>query len=184
MIAFYGSVKSYGALLEVCGFGSEAAAIQAAFKARDPDAMVAAVTEEMVDEFACAGTPAQVREGLRRFDGLVDEVALSPPSFRVSPERAGEILAGLIERADRGRAERRFRSAGSLWGRGRRLGSGSKTAAMKGWITPGPESPPPPSARPPPPPNRVLSEVGERRPSACTSSQSPISRTCKGGRAG
>jgi probable F420-dependent oxidoreductase len=96
MIAFYGSVKSYGGLFEVCGFGHEAAAIQAAFKARDPDAMVAAVTDEMVDEFACAGTPAQVREGLRRFDGLVDEVALSPPSFRVSPERAGEILAGLI----------------------------------------------------------------------------------------
>jgi alkanesulfonate monooxygenase SsuD/methylene tetrahydromethanopterin reductase-like flavin-dependent oxidoreductase (luciferase family) len=96
MIAFYGSVRSYGGLFDVCGFGSEAAAIQAAFKARDPDAMVAAVTDEMVDEFACAGTPAQVREGLRRFDGLVDEVALSPPSFRVSPDRAGEILAGLI----------------------------------------------------------------------------------------
>ena len=57
MIAFYGSVKSYGGLFGACGFAAEAAAIQAAFAARDPDAMVAAVTEEMVDEFACAGTP-------------------------------------------------------------------------------------------------------------------------------
>jgi probable F420-dependent oxidoreductase len=97
MIAFYGSVKSYGPLFDVCGFGREATAIQRAFAARDADGMVAAVTDEMVDEFACAGTPAQVRAGLRRFDGLVDEVALSPPSFRVSPERAGEILAGLID---------------------------------------------------------------------------------------
>jgi probable F420-dependent oxidoreductase len=97
MIAFYGSVKSYRSLFDVCGFGAEAAAIQSAFADRDPDAMVAAVTDEMVDEFACAGTPAQVRAGLRRFDGLVDEVALSPPSFRVSAERSGEILAGLID---------------------------------------------------------------------------------------
>jgi probable F420-dependent oxidoreductase len=97
MIAFYGSVKSYGRLFEVCGFGREAAAIQTAFVDRNPDAMVAAVSDAMVDEFACAGTPEQVRDGLRRFDGLVDEVALSPPSFRVSAERGGEILAGLID---------------------------------------------------------------------------------------
>jgi probable F420-dependent oxidoreductase len=96
MIAFYGSVKSYGRLFEACGFGREAAAIQGAFVNRDADGMVAAVTDAMVDEFACAGTPQQVRAGLRRFDGLVDEVALSPPSFRISAERAGEILAGLI----------------------------------------------------------------------------------------
>src|SRR6201999_3306606 len=56
MIAFYGSVKSYGRLFEACGFGREAAAIQQAFVDRDPDAMVAAVTDAMVDEFACAGT--------------------------------------------------------------------------------------------------------------------------------
>jgi probable F420-dependent oxidoreductase len=97
MIAFYGSVKSYGALFAASGFGAEALAIQRAFAERDLKAMVGAVTEPMIDELACAGTPSQVRDKLRRYDGLVDEVALSPPSFQISPERAQEILAGLIE---------------------------------------------------------------------------------------
>lgn len=97
MIAFYGSVRSYGNLFGHCGFGSEAEAIQAAFRARDVDAMVGAVTEAMVDEFAVAGTPDQVRAGLRRFDGIADQIVLSPPSFRITQERAAELLAALTQ---------------------------------------------------------------------------------------
>lgn len=95
MIAFYGSVRTYERLFEACGFGREARAIQKAFGQRDSDAMVAAVTDAMVDEFAVAGTPAQVNERLGRFDGLVDEIILFPPSFRVGPERVAENLAVL-----------------------------------------------------------------------------------------
>jgi alkanesulfonate monooxygenase SsuD/methylene tetrahydromethanopterin reductase-like flavin-dependent oxidoreductase (luciferase family) len=96
MIAFYGSVKSYGTLFEVCGFGREAEGIREAFGRKDADGMVAAVTDAMVDEFAVAGTPAQVEQQLRRFDGVVDEVVFSPPSFRVTPERIAENLASLV----------------------------------------------------------------------------------------
>lgn len=96
MIAFYGSVKTYGRLFEACGYGREAGAIRAAFADRDADAMVAAVSEPMIDEFSVAGTPEQVADGLRRFDGLVDEVVLFPPSFRVTPERMAENMASLI----------------------------------------------------------------------------------------
>lgn len=97
MIAFYGSVKSYGNLFDVCGFSAEAQAIRDAFAARDAKAMIGAVTDAMVDEFAVAGTPAEVAEQLRRFDGVVDHVVLSPPSFQVTPERIAENLATLIE---------------------------------------------------------------------------------------
>jgi len=93
MIAFYGSVRSYGAIFETCGFAGEAAAIQAAFRRGDVDGMLAAVTEPMVDELAIAGTPDEVRAGLRRFDGVCDHVVLSPPTFRVTPERVAENLA-------------------------------------------------------------------------------------------
>jgi alkanesulfonate monooxygenase SsuD/methylene tetrahydromethanopterin reductase-like flavin-dependent oxidoreductase (luciferase family) len=93
MIGFYGSVKSYGGMLEAVGFGAEAKAIQAAFAARDVDGMVGAVTDAMVDELSVAGTPAQVVDKLRRFDGVVDEVVLTVPSFRTSPERVAENLA-------------------------------------------------------------------------------------------
>jgi probable F420-dependent oxidoreductase len=97
MIAFYASVKSYAPLFDTCGFDNEASAIQAAFRARDVDAMLAGVSDAMVDEFASAGTPSQVREGLRRYDGLVDELVLTTPSFRITPERVAENLAALIE---------------------------------------------------------------------------------------
>lgn len=93
MIAFYGSVRTYGRLFEACGFADEARQMQQAFADRDPDRMVAAVSDAMIDEFAVAGTPAQVSEGLSRFDGLVDEVILFPPSFRIAPERVAENLA-------------------------------------------------------------------------------------------
>jgi probable F420-dependent oxidoreductase len=93
MIAFYGSVKSYAGMFE--GFDAEAAAIREAFARGDADAMVAAVTDAMVDELAVAGTPAEVVKQLRRFDGLVDEVVLSPPTFRVPPERVAANLATL-----------------------------------------------------------------------------------------
>ena len=92
MIAFYGSVKSYGGLFTACGFGAEAERIRAAFGDRDVDVMVASVTDAMIDEFSVAGTPQQVRERLRRFDGVVDEVVLTVPSFRTSPERVAENL--------------------------------------------------------------------------------------------
>lgn len=103
MIAFYGSVKSYGNLFDVCGFGREAEAIREAFGRKDSDAMVAAVSDAMVDEFAVAGTPAQVNDQLRRFDGVVDHVVLSPPSFRITPDRIAENLAMLIEHCGPGR---------------------------------------------------------------------------------
>ena len=49
----------------------------------------------MVDEFAAAGTPAQVADRLRRWDGVVDEVVLSPPTFRVTESEVSENLAAL-----------------------------------------------------------------------------------------
>ena len=93
MIAFYGSVKSYGGIFDLAGFSAEAASIREAFAARDVDTMVGAVSDAMIDELSVAGTPAQVAEKLRRFDGVVDEVVLTVPSFQISPERVAENLA-------------------------------------------------------------------------------------------
>ena len=60
--------------------------------------MVGAVSEAMVDEFAAAGTPDEVDAKLRRYDGVVDEVVLSVPSFQVTDERVAENLALLTDR--------------------------------------------------------------------------------------
>ncbi|HEY0279661.1 MAG TPA: LLM class flavin-dependent oxidoreductase [Solirubrobacterales bacterium] len=98
MIAFYATVKSYAPMFDTRGFAAEAAAIRAAFSDRDLKTMIGAVTEPMVDEFACAGTPAEVAAALGRYDGVVDEVVLSVPSFQVSDERVAENLSLLTDR--------------------------------------------------------------------------------------
>jgi probable F420-dependent oxidoreductase len=97
MIAFYGSVKTYAPLFDICGFGEEAEAIRSAFARGEVQAMIDCVTDEMIDEFAATGTAQQIDEHLRRFDGLVDRLILFPPSFNVPPERANRTAEALID---------------------------------------------------------------------------------------
>lgn len=97
-ISFYGSVKTYDAAFSVNGFGAEAEAIRGAFRARDEDAMRAAVTDEVVDAMAvCGTTPAEVREGLRRYDGVLDHAIVYSPTHGLSPERVEENISSLVE---------------------------------------------------------------------------------------
>lgn len=95
MTAFYGAVSTYGGLFSACGFGDEARAIPEGFTKRDSPGMVATVSDSMIDEFSVPRTPAQVKERLTRFDGLVDEVIPLPPSFRVDADQEAENLAML-----------------------------------------------------------------------------------------
>jgi probable F420-dependent oxidoreductase len=97
MIAFYGSVKTYANVFAVSGFADEAQQIRDAFRARDTTAMIAAVTDGMIDTFAVAGTPQQVNAQLRRYDGLAQQVVLFPPAFQVDEERVTENLAMLTQ---------------------------------------------------------------------------------------
>lgn len=81
-IAFYASVKTYDAILALHGFTGEAAAIRAARRAGDLEAMVAAVSDDMIDTIALAGTPEQVRARFeQRWAGLYERTLLYPPSF-------------------------------------------------------------------------------------------------------
>ncbi|HEY8638600.1 MAG TPA: LLM class flavin-dependent oxidoreductase [Solirubrobacteraceae bacterium] len=97
-IAFYSSVKTYDKLLEVSGFSAEAEAIREAFGRRDLPAMFAAVTDEMIDAIAVTGSSAQaIRDGLRRYEGVLDHVILYSPSIVSSPERVEENIASLID---------------------------------------------------------------------------------------
>jgi len=95
-IAFYASAKTYGPLLEAIGFGAVGAAIRDAFAHGDHAAMVAAVPDAMVDALAVAGTPADVRDQLRRYEGVLDHAILYTPSFGLPPERVRANALGLI----------------------------------------------------------------------------------------
>lgn len=97
-IAFYASVKTYDVCLEVSGFQAEGEAIREAFARRDLPAMFAAVSDDMIDAIAVTGsTPQEIRDGLRRYDGILDHAMLYSPSIASSPERVEENTLALVD---------------------------------------------------------------------------------------
>jgi alkanesulfonate monooxygenase SsuD/methylene tetrahydromethanopterin reductase-like flavin-dependent oxidoreductase (luciferase family) len=96
-IAFYVAPKAYGPVMEASGFGEETAAVQAAFRAKDHEAMVAAVSDAMLAEMAAYGTAADVREQVERLEKRYDHAALYSPSFTLSPERVAENTTAILE---------------------------------------------------------------------------------------
>jgi probable F420-dependent oxidoreductase len=83
IIAFNSTVKTYRAVHRVSGFEAEAEAVREAWSRGDGDAMVAAVTDEMIDAIALAGTPEEVRSRFdERWDGVYERPLLWPPAFR------------------------------------------------------------------------------------------------------
>ncbi|GJF16773.1 luciferase-like protein [Mycolicibacterium cyprinidarum] len=96
-IAFYSSVKSYETVLEVNGFAAEGQTIREAFAQRDFPSMFDAVSDKMIDTMGVAGTAAQVRDGLKRYEGILDHIVLYSPSVGMAPERVQENLESLIQ---------------------------------------------------------------------------------------
>ncbi|HTU85726.1 MAG TPA: LLM class flavin-dependent oxidoreductase [Solirubrobacteraceae bacterium] len=95
-IAFYAAPRAYAPMLEASGFAAEAHRIRAAFAERDREAMIAAVTDEMVDAIAVAGTPQQVRAGIARREADFDHVSLYSPSFTMTLERVQQNTLDLV----------------------------------------------------------------------------------------
>jgi alkanesulfonate monooxygenase SsuD/methylene tetrahydromethanopterin reductase-like flavin-dependent oxidoreductase (luciferase family) len=82
-------IRYFDVMFELHGFQREAAAIRAAAAAGDPDGMIEAVSEEMIDTFAIAGTPDRCRRQLEAW-GDLDLAVLFPPTFQLEPD---EIMA-------------------------------------------------------------------------------------------
>ena len=84
-LAFYAVIPYFDVMFQLHGFEQEAAAVRAAAGRDDLNGMLAAVTDEMVDTFAIAGTPDQCRAKLASFDN-VRLVVLFSPSFQLGPD--------------------------------------------------------------------------------------------------
>jgi probable F420-dependent oxidoreductase len=83
IIAFNSTVKTYRATHAVSGFEREAEAIRAAWGEGDFAGMAAAVSDDMIDSIALAGTPDEVRQRFsERWDGVYERTLLWPPAFR------------------------------------------------------------------------------------------------------
>jgi len=93
IIAFNSTVKTYRAVHRVSGFEKEAEAVREAWTRGDFDGMAGAVTDEMIDTIALAGTPDEVRARFEeRWDGVYERPLLWPPAFR-----GDEAVRALIE---------------------------------------------------------------------------------------
>jgi probable F420-dependent oxidoreductase len=96
-IAFYSIVRSYDAIMALHGWRDHAASAREAWKAGDPDGMVAAVTDEMLETIAVTGTPDEVRDQLRDREGLFDRTLLYAPSYGVEGGRLEENLHAILD---------------------------------------------------------------------------------------
>jgi probable F420-dependent oxidoreductase len=96
-IAFYASVKSYEGILDLHGWQKQKLAIWEHFKTFDLARMAAAVTDDMVEQIAIAGTPTECREQLQKWDGLIDLPILYTPTAGVAAGRVMENHRLIVE---------------------------------------------------------------------------------------
>ena len=96
-IAFYFTTRLYHSILRPHGWEAAGEAIAGAFRKGDYRAMTAAVSDEMVDEIAIAGTPNEVGDQLRQWQGLAEHVLLYSPSVGMQPERVQENLDAIVD---------------------------------------------------------------------------------------
>jgi probable F420-dependent oxidoreductase len=95
-IAFYAAPKAYAPMFEASGFAGEAERIRKAFAAGDHEAMLDAVTDDMLDAIGVAGTSDQVRAGLARRDADFDHLVLYSPSFTMTLARVQQNAFDLV----------------------------------------------------------------------------------------
>lgn len=98
-VAFYCTVGTYQPLFAHYGFAREQAAIREQFRKHGGHGphCFDLVTDEMVDAFFVAGTPDDARRLVARYEGLVDEVILTPPGYYVSHDELAEYQRAIME---------------------------------------------------------------------------------------
>jgi len=87
-LAFYGSTRTYRAPLDLAGYGDLNAELHRLMAAGDTAKLLAAVPDELVDEFAVRGdTWEDVAAAARkRYDGVLDRISLYSLPPLDSPE--------------------------------------------------------------------------------------------------
>jgi probable F420-dependent oxidoreductase len=98
-IAFYGTTPNYLPVFAVHGDEHLMEEYRRVFVAsgRDLDAMVAAVSDEVVERYAIAGTPDEVRDRVAEFEDNVDHLILGGAWYQVPPQRMAENLWAVLE---------------------------------------------------------------------------------------
>ena len=96
-IAFYASVKSYEGILNLHGWEEQKRAIWEHFRTFNLPKMAAAVTDDMVEQIAIAGTPEEGREQIEKWKDVVDLPILYTPTAGVKADRVRENHRLIVE---------------------------------------------------------------------------------------
>lgn len=104
-IAFYGTFPTFDVIFRHHGFEEAAGRLRSAHGVQDWPGMVAAVTDEMIDELAIAGTPAEARDmaaaRAAHYDHLIlhtpSTMYYRPPGAGIDEGRYHENLAAILE---------------------------------------------------------------------------------------
>lgn len=86
-IGFYATTRTYTPVLALHGFEEIVSKLRRAYQERDMDKLASLVSDEMADTFALYGSADEVKEKADKFDGVVDELVLGGPWYRVDPAR-------------------------------------------------------------------------------------------------
>jgi len=98
-IAFYGTTPNYLPVFASHGDEHLMEEYRRVFvsSGKDPAAMAAAVSDEVIDRYAVAGTPDEVRDRVAEYAGHLDHLILGGAWYRVSPQRMAENLWAILE---------------------------------------------------------------------------------------
>jgi probable F420-dependent oxidoreductase len=96
-ISFYATVRTYMPLWELHGFGDQALAVQASFRAGDLAAVPGHITDEMVDTYCAAGSLDKVRTRVEQTAERADGLWLTPPTYFIPPEELVSYQRRIIE---------------------------------------------------------------------------------------
>jgi probable F420-dependent oxidoreductase len=103
-VAFYGTTHAYEPIFEVEGLAHLPPLLREAFRERRTDELLRLVDDEVADRFMLTGTPAQVAQSLRRYEGILDIAALGGIGVGASRDEVISNNRGLIEVCRRYRA--------------------------------------------------------------------------------
>ena len=104
-IAFYGTFPTFDVIFRHHGFEAAAGDLRAAHARGDWPGMVGAITDDMIDELALAGTPDEVRDMAAaravRYDHLIlhtpSTMYYRPPGAGIDEGRYRENIAAILE---------------------------------------------------------------------------------------
>ena len=93
-LAYWVGLGAYNDSLRRSGFPDEADEIREAFTRGDREALHAAISDAVIDEFCIVGSPAQCREAVRSFqEAGVDFLSITP-----DPVEPGETYPAAVAR--------------------------------------------------------------------------------------